>query len=183
MIIGITGTLGAGKGTVVEYLKKKDFRHYSVTAFITDEIIRRGLPVNRDNMILVANDLRAEYGSAYIVEKLYERASVNGGDSVIESIRTVGEVDALKEKIGFYLFAVNAEMKTRYDRIVKRAGEKDSVTFEQFAEQEKQEMTSTDPNKQNLAECIRRADYLINNDGTIEDLNNQVEKILQKIST
>ncbi|MCX6713904.1 MAG: dephospho-CoA kinase, partial [Candidatus Vogelbacteria bacterium] len=64
MIIGITGTLGAGKGAVVDCLKIKGFKHYSVTAFITDEIIKRGLPVNRDKMVLVANDLRAQYGSA-----------------------------------------------------------------------------------------------------------------------
>ena len=36
--IGITGTLGAGKGTIVEYLQKeKGFSHYSVRAFLTDE--------------------------------------------------------------------------------------------------------------------------------------------------
>ena len=40
LIIGITGTLGAGKGTVVEYLvEKKGFDHYSVRAFLLKEII------------------------------------------------------------------------------------------------------------------------------------------------
>jgi len=34
MIIGITGTLGAGKGTIVEILKKKWFGHYSVREFL-----------------------------------------------------------------------------------------------------------------------------------------------------
>ena len=42
--IGITGTLGAGKGTIVDYLvKNRGFVHYSVRAFITEEIKRRGL--------------------------------------------------------------------------------------------------------------------------------------------
>ncbi|MCX6713786.1 MAG: hypothetical protein NTV48_01640, partial [Candidatus Vogelbacteria bacterium] len=117
-----------------------------------------------------------------IVEKLYEQAIVISGDSVIESIRTIGEVEALKEKTGFYLFAVNAEIESRYGRIVKRAGEKDSVTLEEFIAQEQQEMTSIDPNKQNLAECIRRADYVLRNDGTIEELHFQLEKILQAIT-
>ena len=58
--IGITGTLGAGKGTIVDYLvKSRGFEHYSVRAFITEEIKRRGLPVNRDSMTQVGNDLRA----------------------------------------------------------------------------------------------------------------------------
>ncbi len=182
MIIGITGTLGAGKGTVADYLvKKKDFKHYSATAFITEEIIKRGLPVNRDSMVLVGNDLRAHHGSSYIIEKLYEQAISDGGDAVIESIRTVGEVMAMESKLGFYLLAINANIQLRYDRIKKRAGEKDSISFDAFSKQEASEMMSTDINKQNLQECIRRANYLINNDGTIEDLNNQIEKILQAI--
>ncbi len=58
MIIGITGTSGAGKGTVVDYLLKKGFKHYSVRDFLTEEILKRGLEPNRDNMIFVANELR-----------------------------------------------------------------------------------------------------------------------------
>jgi len=35
LIIGITGTLGAGKGTIVEYLvKNKNFKHYSVSGYL-----------------------------------------------------------------------------------------------------------------------------------------------------
>ena len=30
LIIGITGTLGAGKGTIVEYLREKGFRHLTI---------------------------------------------------------------------------------------------------------------------------------------------------------
>ena len=59
IIIGITGTIGAGKGTIVEYLTdKKGFTHYSVRSFLIDEIKKRGFEVNRDSMVLVANDLR-----------------------------------------------------------------------------------------------------------------------------
>ena len=40
--IGITGTLGAGKGTIVDYLiKNRGFVLYSVRSFITEEINRR----------------------------------------------------------------------------------------------------------------------------------------------
>ena len=60
IIIGITGTLGAGKGTIVDYMVNNlNFVHYSVRGFISEEIKRRGLEVNRDNLTAVANDLRA----------------------------------------------------------------------------------------------------------------------------
>src|SRR5262245_50607987 len=109
VIFGITGTLGAGKGTVVEYLLNKGFQHYSVRAYISEEIVRRGLPVNRDNMFVVGNDLRMKNGPAYIAQELYKKAVQNGKDSVIESIRTLGEVEALRKTPNFYLMAVDAK--------------------------------------------------------------------------
>ncbi len=63
MIVGITGTIGAGKGTVVEYLvQKKGFVHFSARALILEEVKKRGLEVARENTTLVANDLRAAFG-------------------------------------------------------------------------------------------------------------------------
>ena len=71
LIIGITGTIGAGKGTIVDYLvSRKGFKHYSVRAFIAVEIERRGMPVNRDSMVIVANDLRREHSPSYITDEL-----------------------------------------------------------------------------------------------------------------
>src|SRR5687767_6290424 len=99
MIIGITGTLGSGKGTVVEDLiNRYGFFHRSARAFITDEILRRGLVPTRDNMVIVSNDIRRLHHPGYIVEQLYEAAKASGKDSVIESIRTLGEIDTLRAK-------------------------------------------------------------------------------------
>lgn len=82
--IGITGTLGAGKGTIVDYLKERhNFVHYSARAFLIEEIERRGLPVDRDSMTLVGNDLRAQHSPSYIVEQLYERAQQRDRKSVV----------------------------------------------------------------------------------------------------
>lgn len=182
MTIGITGTLGAGKGTIVDYLvKNKGFVHFSVRAFITEEIRRRGYPVNRDYMTLVGNDLRAAHSPSYIVEQLYEQAQKTGRNCIIESVRTPGEVAALRDKPNFYLFAVDADAKIRYERVVLRGSETDHVTFETFLSNETREMSNTDPNKQNLGECIRQADFRFDNGGTIEDLNKQVEKALKDI--
>ena len=181
--IGITGTLGAGKGTIVDYLvQQRGFTHYSVRAFITDEIRRRGLEPNRDTMTLVGNDLRASHTPSYIVEQLYEKAQQSGCNCIIESVRTVGEVEALRQKPGFYLFAVDADPRVRYDRAVLRGSETDHVSFDTFLAQEQREMQSDDPNRQNLRRCIELADFRFDNDGTISELQAQVEHVLQQIS-
>jgi dephospho-CoA kinase len=182
MIIGITGTIGAGKGTVVAYLlEKKGFKHYSARAFITEEIVKRGLPVNRDSMVLVGNALRAEHNPAFVIESLYERAKTAGGDAVIESIRTPGEVAAMRGKEKFYLLAVDADPEIRYERIKARGSETDTVSLEEFKDQETREMHSDDPNKQNLADCIKQADFTLRNDGSFDDLYAQLEKFLSGI--
>ena len=109
IIIGITGTLGAGKGTIVDYLvNQNNFNHYSVRDYLIREVEKRKLPVNRDSFVIVANDLRARHSPSYIVEELYQKALKSGQDCVIESIRTPGEVESLQKKGNFYLFAVDA---------------------------------------------------------------------------
>jgi dephospho-CoA kinase len=182
MIIGITGTLGAGKGTVVDFLvKEKGLVHFSVRAFIAEEIVRRGLSVNRDTMVVVANDLRRMNTPSYITDCLYEKALEKGHDSVIESIRTPGEVISLQQKGRFYLLSVDADPQTRYDRIRQRKSETDDISFETFLENEKREMNTSDPNAQNLSQCIQMADFRLFNNGTIEQLNHQVEAVLQQV--
>ena len=180
--IGITGTLGAGKGTIVDYLvKEKGFVHFSVRDFITQEIERRGMPVNRDSMTIVGNDLRKQHSPSYITDELYKQAQETGKNCIIESVRTPLEVSELRKNSNFYLFAIDADAKVRYERIVVRGSSTENVSFENFIANEQREMTSDDPNKQNLKACIEQADYLFSNDGDFEDLHQKIEEVLDKI--
>jgi dephospho-CoA kinase len=180
VIIGITGTLGAGKGTVVEYLvKERGFRHYSVRAFLLEKIRELGMPENRDSMLAVGNRLRAEHGSSYAVDQLFLRALEAGGNAVIESVRTTGEVASLRQKGQFILLAIDADPQIRYERIVIRNSETDKVSFETFIENEQRESISEEPGVPNLQACIKLADYLLVNNGTREELFGKLEKILK----
>ena len=182
MIIGITGTNGAGKTTLVSLLKKRGFKSYSVREFLIEEIKKRKLPVNRNSMIFVANQLRKKNSPSYIVEKLIEKAKKEEGDVVIESIRNPKEAEALQKNNDFYLLAIDANPQLRYSRIILRQSETDNVSFEEFLEQEKKEMNSTSPYKQNLHKCIQMADFKIENNKAIENLEKKLDEILREIS-
>jgi len=173
-IIGITGTIGAGKGTIVDYLVKNyGFKHYSVRNFLIQEAQRQNLPLNRDTYVAIANSLRKQHSPSYIIDELYKEAAKNGLDAIIESIRTPGEINSLREKENFTLWAVDADPKIRYERIIARKSETDKISYETFLANEQREMNTNDPAKQNLAACIRQADIILNNNGSFEELFKQ----------
>ncbi|MGH7174795.1 MAG: AAA family ATPase [Minisyncoccia bacterium] len=181
MIIGITGTLGAGKGAVVEYLVNTlGFEHYSMSGFITEEIERRELVVNRDTMSLVANDLRAEHGPGYIASTLLARAKAASGNALIEALHSTGEAEEIK-KGGGIIIAVDADLKTRFERIRGRGSEKDDVTFEHFKKQNEREIASADPTRHNIAGVMKMADYTLTNEGTLTELYAQIDRVLEQI--
>ncbi len=180
MIVGVTGTNGAGKGTIVEYLQTKGFAHYSGRMFITEEIERRGLPVDRTSMNLVANDLRKQNGPFYIAGQLFKRAEEKGGDAAIESIRNIGEAKFLKEH-GAKLFAIDADKRLRYERAVLRGSTTDKVLFEEFCLQEDREMAQTAEHDMNVFGVMKMADVVFQNNGTLTELHTQIDTALQQI--
>lgn len=183
MIIGITGTNGAGKGTVVEYLKSKGFAHYSVRSYIAEEIKRRGLPLNRDSMHTVGNDMRAARGIDYWDNLIFADAEKNGHtDFIIDSVRNLASAKKLKEK-GAVLWGVDANRKLRYERAVLRGSETDKVSFEEFCAQEDSEMAQTAENEMNIFAILEMADVRLANNGTLEELFAQVEEALKKAGT
>src|SRR3989338_10714522 len=181
IIIGITGTLGAGKGTLVERLLAKGFRHYSARSFIEEEVALRGLTSNRDNTTSVANDLRKQFGPHFIAESLYGRARADGVDAVIESLRAPAEVEYLRKKGFFELWAIDALPRRRYVWVSKRGSALDNISYEKFLADEDREMHSNDPTKQNLSACIALANVVFRNDSTKEGLWQKVDKELDRI--
>ena len=65
---------------------------------------------------------------------------------VVESVRTVAEAQLLQGQPGARLLCVDAEIATRYERIVKRQSATDvGVSFEEFQADEDREMSNADP--------------------------------------
>jgi dephospho-CoA kinase len=184
MVIGITGSLGGGKGTVVDYLiSKHGFSHYSSSGLLTEMLKERNETVDRDAMYHLANELRAKNPAGVPAETFAKYEAEDGeSDAIFESLHTVREVDFIKS-VGGIVLAVTADSDIRYERILSRGSVKDNVTKEQFiAQQEREEKGSADKNKSNIFDTIKVADFVIENNGTLEELQQKVDEILKNIA-
>ena len=181
MIIGITGTNGAGKGTVVDYLvKQKGFVHYSVRKYIEAEIVKRGMSLDRNSMNIVGNDMRERHGVDYWDKLIFSDTQARGDkDIIIESVRNLASAQKLKES-GALIWAVDADKKIRYERTVLRGSSTDHVSFEEFVAQEDREMAQAAVHDMNTFGIIKMADAILDNSGTLEELYAQVEAALAK---
>lgn len=182
MLLGITGTDGAGKGSVVEYLVAQyNFTHYSSRSIIMEHI-PVGVEATRNQTRLTANALRAEFGNDVIVLKSLEKMRADDTlCAVIESIRTLAEANTLKNAGGI-LLAVDADPRLRYERVQGRRSDTDKVSFEQFIAHEELEKNDPDPNGMQKAKVIELADHTITNNGTLEELQASVEAFLASVN-
>lgn len=183
MIFGVTGTLGAGKGTVTEYLvKEKGFAHVAVSdTFLAGEAIKRGLEPNRQARHDIGNEYRA-MGPTKLMEACYELALpfiADGRDVVIEPQHSIDEVTFIQSKGGIVI-GVDADIHLRYERIHARGSAKDNVSFEEFKAMEELEMSPTSTSNNNLFGAKAQADIILMNDGSLEEFHQKVDEALQK---
>ena len=177
MLLGIVGALGAGKGTVVDYLKTKGYRHYSASGYLKEVLISRGVEPHRDTYSELATEIRTA-NEAGLAKILIERYRNDGeGDAVIEAFHDVGEAEFFKQNEGI-LIGLDADIHVRYKRAVARGSEKDQVSFEEFkAHIDREEHGG---GKHNIRAALALADYTIMNDGSINELHKAVDGFLQK---
>lgn len=188
-LIAITGTFGSGKGVVVEILKKKlDFIYVSARELIVEVAKDEGITIkNRDDLREYTDD-RNRRGKS-LTEDVNQRYNTEENKNklvVFESIRRVKEVNELRGMFGkdFLFVSVDTPIQLRYERIVARGSMTDAVSFVEFKRQEELENVGDDPNKMNLYKCAEMAEVKILNNGTLEDLEKEVEdKIIQKNSS
>lgn len=179
MIIGLTGTNGAGKTVTADHLQTKGFHFHSLSDEIRAELAERSMEANRENLIQTGNALRAEYGPAVLAERIKSRLRPDR-NYVIDSIRNPYEVDALRAYGGFHLLHLDAPRPMRFERTVKRGGPRTPASFEQFVEQEDREINSADPTHQQLQATWAKADSVIDNGGSIEELKATVDRVVSQ---
>lgn len=181
IIIGFIGKLSAGKGTACSYLVEKyQAQTVMFSQSLRDILARLYLEKNRANMQQLSQILRENFAQDILANVVAQDANKALAEIVcIDGVRRPKDLEYLRQMPNFYLAAIEADQRTRYERMLQRGqnpGESATeLSFEQFQKNESAEAESL------IDEVAKEAKFKINNDGSMEDLYRQIEEILSQV--
>ncbi|MFA6307891.1 MAG: AAA family ATPase [Patescibacteria group bacterium] len=177
IILGFTGLIASGKGTAAEYLKEKyGADTFRFSTMLRDVMDRLYIPQSRENFQIISPVLRKAFGQDLMAKVMAEDVKNSKAEIiVVEGMRRPADIEYLKDVPGFRMVAIDVDIKTRYERLIKRSENTDDITktFEQFKKEHEAETEIYIP------ELMKQADFTIDNNGTLEELYKQLDKLLK----
>jgi len=185
MIIGVVGKIAAGKTTIAKFFEEKGFCRVSCSDPLIDllthnlseyswlpEIPEKSEPT-RDKLIEYGRHLKETFGEDILIRLALDKKR-KCENVVIDGVRSGGEIEAIKKRGGFIIY-VEARPEIRYERLKRRNAGKDKAikSFEDFLKADKAE-----EKLYHTSMLKDLADFLIVNEGTLEELKAKVEEIM-----
>jgi dephospho-CoA kinase len=177
-IIGVIGQNGSGKDEVLKYLRAKHNVPFLSTGDAVREIAaKEGVEQTRENLGKISDRYFREFGKGYFVRLLADRIRHSGWEIAgISGIRSLDDVSILKGIFGkdFVLIHVYiTDPHVRYSRMTRRGSGRDPHSYNAFLRQDKAEEELF-----SLKKAEKRADHSISNDGTLDDLHREIDRLI-----
>ena len=179
-IIAILGLPGSGKTEVINYLIKKLGWPKVYFGYVTfDELKKRNLEINEKNERMVREDLRKTYGRLYYAEQIIQKIENIKKDAniLVESLYDWDEYKLFKEKFAdnFMTIAIYSSPETRYKRLSQR-----SVRPLTLKEAQSRDYAQI----KNIFQAgpIAMANWTVINESSLEELREQIDKIINRIT-
>jgi dephospho-CoA kinase len=177
-VVSIVGMTGSGKSEVAAIFRERGFVTIRFGDITDEEVKKRGLPLTEANERAVREELRRKYGmSVYARLSLPKiEAALKRADVVVDGLYSWEEYLFLKERYGdnFIVVAVWASPRTRYARLAARGIR--PLKVPEAASRDHAEIENL-----NKGGPIALADYTIVNEGTVDEMKTQVERIISLI--
>lgn len=177
IILGLAAELAGGKGTVAKYVVEKySGSSHRFSTMLRDILSRIYLPDSRENMQKLSTILRQNFGEDTLAKVIAEDVKNDDhGVIAVDGVRRPADILYLKKIPGFKLVYIDADIKNRYKRIVKRRENPDDVTktLEEF---QKDQEGEADAQIRNMKD---HADFVVDNNVALEELYKQIDKIVK----
>lgn len=178
----VVGMPGSGKSVFTEVAEEMGLEVYVMGDIVREEVVSRGIPLTRENLIAVAKDLRRSWGNDVVARRIVEkilkgRASQSCGEVVIDGSRSLEELRIFRESFSRTLVVgIHASPATRFERLRSRGREGDPKTWEGFVERDMAELSM------GIGSVIALSDYMVVNEGlSLEELRRILRDLLEKI--
>ena len=167
---------GAGKSTIVSKLKDGGYETFSLGDGVRAEAKRHNLEPTGENLGRLMLELREKNGPGAVAELIKDSIQNSSHKIIIiDGIRSIHEINVLKQTGNLKLLAVHASSDTRFNFLSERKRSDDPLTREKFEERDHREIGI------GLEEIIDLADESIeNNNVTIDEMVSSAIKIFQK---
>jgi dephospho-CoA kinase len=179
-VVAVVGMTGSGKSEVAALFRERGFVTIRFGDITDAEVKKRGLPLTEANERAVREELRNQHGMAAYARLNLPRidAALEKGDVVVDGLYSWEEYVLLKERYvdDFIVVAVWASPRTRYARLAARA-------IRPLTTKEAASRDSAEIEKLNKGGPIALADHTIINEGTVDAMKEQVERIISWITT
>ncbi len=178
MIIGVCGTVAAGKETLTGFLREKGFVYFETRQIIIEELKKLGLELSRTNMQNWADEQRVKYGVGALMKIMLEGTKKDPSKNYIfDSLRNDGEADFMRKNCrDFILIGVDAPREIRFKRAVSRAKPSDPVIWEEFLKVDERDLNDKEnPLGQQTQKLLDMADFKIINDGDLKKSMREIE--------
>ena len=178
VVFGITGEIASGKGTATKYLLEKyNASSHRFSTMLRDVAKRMHLEENRENLQKISTIFRENFSDDLLSQVIYHDVQTDESEVVvIDGVRRMSDIEYLKKLPGFRLIYMDAEMETRYERLTKRGENTDDInkTFEEFKIDSEREA------ERRIKDLKQDANFVIDNNGTFEDLYRQIDVIIKE---
>ena len=181
-ILAIVGMSGSGKSVVVDHLTDRGYPKVYFGGMIYKEMEKRGIERTEDGESekKFREMIRETEGSDWVVKQVIEEVNdlIKAGQKriILDGVYSWTEYKTLKHEFpGCMTFlAVVVDKKLRYERVAKRPGR--AFDVKAIRERDRSEIENLEKGGPIVA-----ADYYVLNNGTIAELESDVDEVLKKI--
>ena len=178
IILGLAGEIASGKGTIAKYIcEKHGGSSHRFSTILRDIANRMYLEESRENLQKISTIFRENFFGDILSSVIAKDVENDEHEIIaIDGVRRLADIEYLKKLSEFKLVYIEADIEKRYERITARGENTDDTTktFEEFKKDHEREA------ELQIKDLKNHADFIINNNGNLEELYKQVDEIIKK---
>ncbi len=178
ILIAALGKQSSGKGELAKVAGEKGFEIIQFRSAVIAEAKRRNIDKGTLTLTYTGDLMRKEHGQAAVAFAVGKMIRKSPADKIfLEGLRSAASIDYLRSRFpNLKVVGIIADEKTRLERALRRNRSDDPKTIEEKLRKEQIE------NTWGIDKALKKADYIIDNNSTLEDFRKTASALLEQIT-